>query len=167
MIPLNKQQKEIFEQISIDISESFFLQICQQEIPFDSIESNEQLNVLIAANAMYRSGVPIVNDSLYDQFYRYFKAQNPQHEFVQNVEPELIAQGKTVSLPIKMLSTDKAYSFEEIKKWLNRVKKIADILHLAEHDILLRVTPKLDGYAAYDDGQTFYTRGDGIKGRDI
>jgi DNA ligase (NAD+) len=34
-------------------------------------------------------------------------------------------------------------------------------------DIQIRVTPKLDGYAAYDDGVTLYTRGDGYKGQDI
>ena len=32
---------------------------------------------------------------------------------------------------------------------------------------MIRATPKLDGYAAYDDGKILYTRGDGRKGTDI
>jgi len=167
MIELNEEQKEILEKLSVDVSESFFVKVCSKEIGFDSIETNEQLGVLIAANAMYRSGVPCISDKLYDEFHRYFKAQNPHHEFVQKVEPELITEGKTVLLPVKMLSTDKAYSLDEIKKWINRIKKAAADINMPEHDIFLRVSPKLDGYAAYDDGSSLYTRGDGVKGRDI
>ncbi len=33
--------------------------------------------------------------------------------------------------------------------------------------LLFKVTPKLDGYAAFDDGPMLYTRGDGRKGTDI
>ncbi len=167
MIELSKEQKEILEKASVDVSEPFFARVCSKEIEFDSIETNEQLGILIAANAMYRSGVPCISDKLYDEFHSYFKTQNPHHEFVQKVEPELITEEKTVLLPVKMLSTDKAYSFDEIKKWTNRIKKAADSIDIPEHEIFLRVSPKLDGYAAYDDGKTLYTRGDGVKGRDI
>jgi len=166
-IELNEKQKEILEKASVDISELFFVKVCGREVAFNSIETNEQLGVLKAANALYRSGVPYIPDKLYDEFQTYFKNQNPYHEFVQRVEPELITEGKTVPLPVKMLSTDKAYSFDEIKKWINRIKKAADNIRIPEHDIFLSVSPKLDGYAAYDDGKSLYTRGDGAKGRDI
>ena len=167
MIELNDKQKKILEISSVDVSESFFLKVCGKYIEFDSIETNEQLGVLKAANAMYRAGVPCITDKLYDEFHRYFKDENPHHEFVQTVEPELVAEGKTVPLPVKMLSTDKAYSLNEVKKWINRVKKAAKSIHFPEKKILLRVTPKLDGYAAYYDGKKLYTRGDGVRGRDI
>ncbi len=66
-----------------------------------------------------------------------------------------------------MLSTDKAYSKEEIKKWLDRIIKAANDLELDTKEIEIRVTPKLDGYAAFDDGERLYTRGDGVKGQDV
>ncbi|TOE67231.1 hypothetical protein CGJ37_24860, partial [Vibrio parahaemolyticus] len=34
-------------------------------------------------------------------------------------------------------------------------------------EIDIRVTPKLDGYAAFDDGERLYTRGDGVRGQDV
>ena len=40
-------------------------------------------------------------------------------------------------------------------------------INVPEEEIELRVTPKLDGYAAFDDGTTLYTRGDGYRGQDI
>ena len=66
-----------------------------------------------------------------------------------------------------MLSTDKAYSFKEIKKWIDRLLKSSAEIGLNKADIDIRLTPKLDGYAAYDDGTSLYTRGDGTKGQDI
>jgi len=167
MIEINDKQREIFEKVSVDISESFFVKVCDRQLEFDSIEINEQLGVLMIANALYRSGVPCITDKLYDEFHNYFKKQNPKHEFVRKVEPEVAVEGKTVTLPIIMLSTDKAYSLNEINRWLDRVKKAVNKINIYVDDIILRVTPKLDGYAAYDDGERLYTRGDGIRGRDI
>ena len=56
---------------------------------------------------------------------------------------------------------------EEIKKWTERITKAASEIEFDQNLIEIRVTPKLDGYAAYDDGVTLYTRGDGVRGQDI
>jgi DNA ligase (NAD+) len=167
MIKISNQQRKIIEEVSVDIAESFFVRVCAGEIDFDSIEMNEQLGVLMAANAVYRAGVPYIADDIYDGFYKSFKNQHPGHKYISEVEPEPVVEGKTVALPVKMLSTEKAYSLKEINQWLNRVKKSADKINIQVDDIVLRVTPKLDGYAAYDDGEVLYTRGDGTRGRDI
>lgn len=44
---------------------------------------------------------------------------------------------------------------------------IAEDCNVDFSTLMIRATPKLDGYAAYDDGKTLYTRGDGRKGTDI
>lgn len=130
--------------------------------------SLEELETLLkVANALYRSGYPIIEDEKYDEYVHYFKTQDPENPFLLNVEPEVLSDGKTVPLPQKMLSTDKAYSFEEIKKWTERITKAALEIEFDQNLIELRITPKLDGYAAYDDGITLYTRGDGTRGQDI
>jgi DNA ligase (NAD+) len=60
-----------------------------------------------------------------------------------------------------------------VKKWLlgakglPGIKKEAAYVGLEFDQIRLRVTPKLDGFAAYDDGKHVYTRGDGRRGTDI
>ena len=66
-----------------------------------------------------------------------------------------------------MLSTDKAYSWEEINKWLERITKFSEEINYSLDDLQIKGTAKLDGFAGYDDGSRLYTRGDGNKGSDI
>ena len=131
------------------------------------LNSDELVLVLKASNALYREGFPVINDEQYDLYTSLLKSMNPTHPYLNNVESELLAEAKTVPLPKKMLSTDKAYSFDEIKKWVKRVIKASEEIGIGESEIQIRVTPKLDGYAAYDDGSTLYTRGDGYRGQDV
>ncbi len=126
------------------------------------------LTILKIANAAYRAGFPIIDDSVYDTVYlAQLIALNPQHDYLHSVEPEPLVDAKTIALPQKMLSTEKAYSRDEIERWVNRVLKAANELDIDTASVAIKVTPKLDGYAAYDDGQFLYTRGDGNRGQDI
>lgn len=120
-------------------------------------------------NLRYREGNPVVPDTFYDcVLIAELQSRDPQAEFLQEVEPEPeLIEGKTVTLPVRMLSTDKAYSLDAIEKWVERVMKAALYLGIAEDEVLFKMTPKLDGFAAYDDGKRLYTRGDGYKGTDI
>ncbi|MGK0270570.1 MAG: DNA ligase (NAD+) [Cocleimonas sp.] len=167
MITLSKNQDEVFKKLAVEISISKLIEVCNENIDFSSLNLNEQLEVLKITNAFYRSAEQIVNDLNYDTFLSKFKINNPDHPYLSTIEPEVLVDTKTVALPKKMLSTDKAYSFEEIKKWVDRLLKAAIEVGVNESDIQVRVTPKLDGYAAYDDGTSLYTRGDGTRGQDI
>jgi len=131
------------------------------------LNSDELVLVLSASNALYREGFPVINDEQYDLYISLLKSINPIHPYLQSVESELLAEAKTVALPKKMLSTDKAYSFDEINKWVKRIIKASKEIGIKESEIQIRVTPKLDGYAAYDDGSMLYTRGDGYRGQDV
>ncbi len=132
------------------------------------LSDKQLLEFLTLANALYRGGEPIISDPIYDNvFLAELQRRNPQHPFLHAVEPEAAFVGKTVKLPVQMLSTEKAYDRDSIEKWLQRVEKAAQELELDFDSLLFRVTPKLDGYAAYDDGTVLYTRGDGRKGTDI
>ncbi|WOH37887.1 helix-hairpin-helix domain-containing protein [Thalassotalea fonticola] len=167
MLNFNTKQLSIIEQLnqSRDVSalESLF-----NEQDASKLSLNNLLIVLETANALYRSGQPIIDDQLYDAVYlQELKNREPGHPFLSTVEPEVVIDSKTVALPQKMLSTDKAYSFEEIKKWIERLIKAANELDINDSEINIRVTPKLDGYAAFDDGSKLYTRGDGSRGQDI
>ena len=163
--------KYIFNDNQIAIIEKLDLNLGIEEAEklFTSDEHSwEELETLLkVANALYRSGYPIIEDEKYDEYLNYFKTHDPDNPYLLNVEPEVLIDSKTVRLPKKMLSTDKAYSFEEIKKWTERITKAASEIDFDQNLIRIRVTPKLDGYAAYDDGITLYTRGDGTRGQDI
>ncbi len=131
--------------------------------------SDEQLlEVLEETNRSYREGFPIVDDQFYDhQLLSELASRNPEHSYLHQVEPEPAFNEKTVVLPQRMLSTDKAYTLTEMKLWQKRVTKAANELAISEHSLSIRITPKLDGYAAFDDSERLYTRGNGYRGSDI
>jgi len=132
------------------------------------LDDEQLLEFLQLCNLLYRAGEPLIKDSIYDSvFLAELQKRQPDHAFLQNVEPELAFAGKTVTLPEHMLSTEKAYSQEAISKWIARIEKAAEECQIVFANVLFQATPKLDGYAAYDDGSALYTRGDGRKGTDI
>lgn len=132
------------------------------------LTTQQLLLILNLTNATYRAGYPLIDDKTYDSvFLKALKDRDPQHDYLTSIEPEVIVDSKTVALPHKMLSTDKAYTFDAIEKWAQRVLRVAASESIEADKVEFRVTPKLDGYAAYDDGERLYTRGDGIRGQDI
>ncbi len=121
------------------------------------------------ANLAYRAGSPLISDADYDFIYlAQLKQRAPEHPLLNSVEPEGIGISAEKSrLPEAMLSIDKAYTWAEMEKWLARLQKSALEIDLATADIQIKATPKLDGFAGFDDGVHLFTRGDGKKGSDI
>jgi DNA ligase (NAD+) len=148
---------------------SIINQIIQQEVLLDDLSDDDLASFCQTANLTYRSGEPIVSDQDYDFIYLpALKQRLPRHPLLQSIEPE--GQGfseEKVLLPEIMLSTDKAYSWTEISKWIERLEKSAVEIGLEPSLIGIKATPKLDGFAGFDDGTRLYTRGDGKKGSDI
>jgi DNA ligase (NAD+) len=144
-------------------------QIIQQEILTDDLSDDDLADFCQTANLAYRSGNPIISDQDYDFIYLpALKQRLPKHPLFESIEPEGQSfSEEKVLLPEPMLSTDKAYSWDEIRKWIERLEKSAIDIGLAYVDIQIKATPKLDGFAGFDDGTHFYTRGDGKKGSDI
>lgn len=132
------------------------------------LSETQLLQFLQVANGLYRAGCPIISDAQYDSiFIAELRRRQLDHPFLHNVEPEPVVGVKTVELPSRMLSTEKAYDFQTIVRWGNRIEKTAETMGKEFSSLLFRGTPKLDGFAAYDDGLTLYTRGDGRRGTDI
>lgn len=145
-----------------------FSAISRHETDITTLDDDELLTFLNCANALYRGGQAIISDADYDFiFLAELKRRAPQHPYLHRVEPEAAFTGKTVELPQRMLSTDKAYSLDEIQRWIDRIKKAATEINRPFEQLIFRATPKLDGFAAYDDGSRLYTRGDGRRGTDI
>jgi len=132
------------------------------------LSDDDLLEFLRVCNDFYRRGEPIITDAVYDfVFLAELKRRHPDHPYLVTVEPEKAFAGKTVVLPEMMLSTEKTYAKDGIEKWLQRIEKAAEELGIEFTRLRFRATPKLDGFAAYDDGRMLYTRGDGRKGTDI
>ena len=168
---LTATQKTLISQAALTLNaedEQRFCQLSRQPDLIASASDIELTTFLQIANALYRGGEPIISDADYDFVYlAELKKRHPEHPLLQSVEPEPGFAGKTVDLPVIMLSTDKAYSLDDVQRWAGRIEKAAEELGKNFAELIFKVTPKLDGYAAYDDGEMLYTRGDGRKGQDI
>ena len=151
------------------LANSIVDKIIRQEVLLDDLSDDDLALFCEQANFAYRSGKPIISDQDYDFVYLpALKQRLPNHELFQSIEPE--GKGfseEKVLLPEVMLSTDKAYSWLEVSKWIDRIEKSANEIDFDLTLIQIKATPKLDGFAGFDDGMRLYTRGDGKKGSDI
>ena len=143
--------------------------IANQKVLTSDLTDADLLEFCNIANQRYRDGNPIVSDEHYDFIFTLELTKRlPGHPFLQKIESENEGfSEEKIKLPKKMLSTDKAYSWEEINKWLERIAKYSSEIDYSLADIQIKGTAKLDGFAGYDDGKKLYTRGDGNKGSDI
>jgi len=143
--------------------------IVNHEISIKDLTDQELGSFCVYANEKYRAGSPVISDEDYDFIYlKSLKDRTPSHPLLQSVEPENKGfSEEKLLLPKPMLSIDKAYSFPEILKWIERIHKACEDLQYDYRNIIFKATPKLDGFAGYDDGEKLYTRGDGKKGSDI
>ncbi|HIB97900.1 MAG TPA: DNA ligase, partial [Candidatus Thioglobus sp.] len=153
----------------MSLSKGLIQNIIQQKVLLDDLSNDDLAEFCQQANIAYRDGSPIVSDQDYDFIYlAELKRRLPHHSLLQTIEPEGQSfSEEKVLLPEVMLSTDKAYSWDEILKWIERIEKSCLEVGLNINDIQIKATPKLDGFAGYDDGLHLYTRGDGKKGSDI
>ncbi len=132
-------------------------------------EKNDHLEQLVKKlqkyNHAYRQGKPLISDTEYDNLVEELRGLVSEHPFLHEVEPEKFSDRREVRHPQAMLSTEKAYTEEALARFIERAEKSA-----AEHQLpapSFRLTPKLDGLAARDDGQIFATRGNGETGYEI
>lgn len=126
---------------------------------------DELIDLLTAYNQAYRQGAPVVADAAYDALVEQLRTMAPDHPFLNAVEPEQFPGRQEVRHPAPMLSIEKAYTREQLKRFVARVQKEADALGL--DSVVFRLTPKLDGLAGRDDGRVFATRGNGRVGYEI
>jgi len=123
------------------------------------------VNILRKYNDAYRSGNPIISDKEYDYLVEKLRKIDPNNPFLYTVEPEQFYLKKQIRHPYPMLSIEKAYTKEQLEKFIARVQKKAADIGINEVDFL--VMPKLDGIAGRDDGKIFATRGNGEVGYEI
>ena len=144
------------------------IEVIAKQAQASGLSDEELLAFLQICNNLYRSGEPLIPDKVYDSvFLAELETRHPDHPYLHAVEAEKAFAGKTVALPQRMLSTEKAYTKDSILKWLGNIEKAALELEIDPDTLIFRATPKLDGFAAFDDGKMLYTRGDGRKGTDI
>jgi len=132
---------------------------------FMSTDIDSLVQRLDRHNAEYRAGCPTIADSEYDALVEELRSAAPDHPLLHQVEVESFDNKTRVRHPTPMLSTNKAYTPQELQNFVDRVHKAA--ADLGADVPAFRVTPKLDGLAGRDDGEVLATRGDGQSGFDV
>lgn len=135
------------------------------DVPLTENDVDQLVARLEEYNAAYRNGHPLVEDAVYDELVERLRALDPVHPYLNAVEPEQFSGRAEVRHPMPMLSTEKAYTTEQLARYVARVEKEAQALGIQEASF--RITPKLDGLAGRDDGIVFASRGNGLTGYDI
>ncbi|MCF8068326.1 MAG: DNA ligase [Desulfobacterales bacterium] len=128
-------------------------------------EIEQLLQDLEKYNDAYRKGKPLVSDDEYDDLVEKLRSLAPDHPYLQYVEPEQFDGKREIRHPVAMLSTEKAYTKEQLERFVARVKKEA--AEIGIYTVTFRITPKLDGLAGRDDGTVLASRGNGEVGYDI
>ena len=156
------QKTQIFDGVIIE-------DIINRVVLLDELSNKALADFCVYANQTYRLGQAIISDEDYDFVYLpQLKKRQPEHPLLTHIETEVMGFSNTKhTLPQAMLSTDKAYLWNEVEKWLVRIEKSAQLINFDLSAINIEVTAKLDGFAGFDDGKRLYTRGDGKKGSDI
>jgi DNA ligase (NAD+) len=129
------------------------------------MDKEQLIEKLKKYNHAYRNGNSIVNDSVYDNLIEQLREIDPQNSFLTNVETEKLSGRAEIRHPSPMLSLEKAYTKEQLERFLIRVEKEANQINI--ENITFKVMPKLDGLAGRDDGKRLVTRGNGLVGFDI
>jgi DNA ligase (NAD+) len=120
---------------------------------------------LEAANTAYRAGESIMSDTAYDELTEALRELAPEHPFLGAVEEENLPIKDQVRHSAPMLSTEKAYTAQDLERWVERIRKATVEMGIAE--VTFRMTPKLDGLAGRDEAGILATRGNGRVGYDI
>jgi DNA ligase (NAD+) len=122
----------------------------------------------------YVLDTPVISDEEYDRLYRRLKELEESSGYILPESPTLRVGAPPLEKFAKikhsepMLSLDNAFSFDELKEFDKRIKKLLG----AEDDIDYTVEPKYDGLAmelTYRKGLLVRasTRGDGYEGEDV
>ena len=120
-----------------------------------SITMNSLVSVLEKAAYAYHNGLdPVMTDDAYDAAVEKLRAMDPNHPFLTKVGAPIA--GEEVVLPIPLPSLNKIKDSAALAKWS------------AKFPATYHVSAKLDGCSAlWLPSKKLYTRGDGLKGRDI
>jgi len=114
---------------------------------------------LEAAAYAYHNGLePVMTDEAYDVALEQLRAEVPDHPFLSKVGAPVVT-GDEVALPIPLPSLNKIKDQAAIDKWASKLGPVPSY----------HVSAKLDGVSAlwFPESRTLFTRGDGMRGRNI
>ena len=119
----------------------------------------KKIEILEENFKLYWSGKqPYISDQRFDELLEELKRENPNHPLITQLGLTTM-RGKKYVHKIPMLSLDKVYSFEDLKKWIVKTQRNSNENYVVQY--------KFDGLAGKLINGVLATRGDGQTGEDI
>ena len=119
----------------------------------------KKLKILEENFELYWSGKePYISDQRFDELIEELKEENPKHPLITKLGLNTI-RGMKYKHKNPMLSLDKVYKFEDLKKWINKTQRSPNENYIIQY--------KFDGLAGKLVDGVLSTRGDGQVGEDI
>ena len=122
------------------------------------MNKNELENLIKKHDELYWNGNPEISDIEYDKLVEELKSIDPENDLVNKVNSEN-AFGEKVVHKEPMLSLNKVYTKEELKKWMKSVSRTNDEVFV--------IQPKYDGISGKLENGILSTRGNGVEGTNI
>lgn len=119
---------------------------------------NELESLIKKHDNLYWNGKSEISDVEYDKLVEELKSIDPENELVNKVNSEN-AFGEKVFHKEPMLSLNKVYTKEELKKWMKSVSRT--------EDEVFKIQPKYDGISGKLENGILSTRGNGNEGTNI
>jgi DNA ligase (NAD+) len=122
----------------------------------------QELKDLIIYNRdKYWNDEPEISDPEYDKLIVELTELSPEDEILTNIESDIINDSDKVEHSSPVLSLNKVYNLEDLKKWCIKVGR-----NISEKFV---ISAKLDGMNVthYKNRKILVTRGDGLKGEDV
>lgn len=110
---------------------------------------------LVSANDAYREGRPFLIDAEFDALEEKLRILDPTNEWFDKGVNDATPKKRKVKLPYPMMSLNKHKTIDSLKAWASNFPGASFV-----------VTPKFDGLSVGIQGNTSWTRGDGVIGQD-
>lgn len=118
------------------------------KLPTSSLTDLQLSEVCIYQNQQYRQGEEVISDDEFELVYiKALRERLPEHPLLVQPQSTLVSDTGLIPHNKPMLSTDKAYTIEDIEKYVALCEKHAALNNIDIATLMYRITPKLDGIA--------------------
>jgi DNA ligase (NAD+) len=119
------------------------------KLPTTSLTDLQLSDVCTYQNTQYRQGDEVLNDDEFELVYMSaLRERLPGHPLLNKPQSTLVSGTGLIAHNKPMLSTDKAYTIEDLEKYVSLCEKYAELNNIDIASLMYRITPKLDGIAA-------------------
>jgi DNA ligase (NAD+) len=118
------------------------------KLPVSELSDIQLSDLAIFLNSEYRQGNEHISDDDFELIYmNALRNRLPGHDLLTKPQSTKVSSTGLIAHTRDMLSTDKAYTIDDIERFVALCEKHACLIDLDPSMLMYRITPKLDGIA--------------------